>query len=163
MRRAREVMSTGTGYQAIQSTRPQSLAYGLTDSPAGLAGWILEKFHSWSDCHGDLGSTFTMDRLLENLSIYWFTGTINSSIRLYMEAMGSGRPMFPEARVEVPTGHAVYPGEIYHSPRAWAEEAYNIVHWRAMPRGGHFAAMEQPELYAADLAEFTQGLGAASG
>ncbi|MFM2073027.1 MAG: hypothetical protein RLZZ623_3291 [Actinomycetota bacterium] len=152
--RARAVMASGTGYQAIQSTRPQTLAYGLTDSPAGLAGWILEKFHAWSDCAGDLACVFTPDRLLENISIYWFTGTINSSMRLYHEGMVNDVTT-PHGVVTVPTGHAVFPGEIYHTPRAWAEERYRIVHWTRQPRGGHFAAMEVPLLYAADVLAFT--------
>ena len=154
--RAMGAMRTGGGYSAIQSTRPQSLAYGLTDSPAGLAGWIVEKFHEWTDCGGDVLSAFPLDRLLENISIYWFTGTINSSMRLYHEAMGGGGSLFPDRQVEVPTGLAVYPGDIYPIPRAWAERQYRIVRWSAMPRGGHFAAMEVPELYAADLAQFTE-------
>ena len=145
---------------AIQSTRPQSLAYALTDSPAGLAGWIVEKFHAWSDCGGDIGSVFTMDRLLDNVSIYWFTATINSSMRLYHEAMGVPRRTAPDRVVTVPTGHAVYPGEIYHTPRAWAEARFHIVHWTEMPRGGHFAAMEVPDVYAADLLAFTRGVAA---
>ncbi len=159
--RGRATMATGAGYQAIQSTRPQSLAYALTDSPAGLAGWIVEKFHAWSDCHGDLANAFTDDRVLENVSIYWFTGTIGSSMRLYYEGMsrGGARAALAGTRIDVPTGHAVYPGELYQAPRAWAERQFNIVHWERMPRGGHFAAMEVPELYAADLLAFTAALG----
>lgn len=153
--RGRAVMMTGTGYQAIQSTKPQSLAYGLADSPAGLAGWIVEKFHFWSDCDGDIGSVFTMDRLLENISIYWFTGTINSSMRLYFEATAGGRSPFPDREVKVPTGHAAFPGEIYPTPRVWAERRFQIVHWNRMPKGGHFAAMEVPDLYVADVQAFT--------
>jgi microsomal epoxide hydrolase len=154
--RARLVTGTGSAYQAIQSTKPQSLAYGLTDSPAGLAGWIIEKFQSWSDCHGDIASVFSMDRLLDNLSIYWFTGTINASIRLYMETLGGGRrAFFVDRPIAVPTGHAVYPGEIMPTPRVWAETRFDIVRWVEMERGGHFASMEVPELYTADLLAFT--------
>jgi pimeloyl-ACP methyl ester carboxylesterase len=153
--KAMATMHNGSGYQAIQSTKPQSLAYGLTDSPAGLAGWIIEKFHMWSDCNGDLLSVYTMDRLLENVSIYWLTGTINSSTRLYYETMSDGSFVFADRYVGVPTGQPIYPGEIFHAPRAWAESNFNIVYWEPMPRGGHFAAMEVPEIYAADVAAFT--------
>lgn len=145
---------TGTGYQAIQSTKPQSIAYGLTDSPAGLAGWILEKFKEWS--HGDVREVFTKQRLLENISIYWFTGTINSSMRLYHEAMGRGVPIFPMEKLDVPTGHAQFPGEIYPTARVWAERIFDIVHWSVMEKGGHFAAMEAPAAYAEDVLKFTQ-------
>lgn len=145
---------TGTGYQAIQSTKPQSLAYGLTDSPAGLVGWILEKFKEWS--HGDVREVFTKQRLLENISIYWFTGTINSSMRLYHEAMGRGVPIFPMEKINVPTGHAQFPGEIYPTARVWAERIFDIVHWSVMEKGGHFAAMEAPAAYAEDVLKFTQ-------
>lgn len=144
-----------TGYQAIQGTKPQTVAYGLNDSPAGLAAWILEKFRTWSDCGGDLESVFNRDRLLDNLSVYWLTRTIGSSMRLYFETMdpGARRPSEP---VTVPTGHAVYPGEVYHTPRAWAQRWYPIVHWTEMPRGGHFAAMEVPELFVDDLRNFAK-------
>ena len=153
--RAQRRMATDAGYAAIHSTRPQTLAYGLTDSPAGLAGWIIEKFHGWSDCGGDVCSAFSIDRLLDNLSIYWFTGTVNSSMRLYLEATSGGRSLFPDRQVGVPTGVAVYPADIYPIPRAWAERRFNIVRWEIMPRGGHFASMEVPDLYTADLAGFT--------
>ena len=157
-RRARRTMATGTGYQAIQSTRPQSLAYGLIDSPAGLAGWIVEKFQSWSDCDGDVTSVFTLDRLLQNISIYWFTGTINSSMRLYHEAIARNPETVPDRPITVPTGHPVYPGELFHTPRALADGFYAITHWTEMPRGGHFAAMEVPDTYVADLVAFTSSL-----
>jgi epoxide hydrolase len=159
LEQAQRARRSDVGYHAIQSTRPQTLAYGLTDSPTGLAGWIVEKFHAWSDCGGDIGSAFTMDRLLENVSIYWCTGTINSSMRLYLEATSGGRSLFPERPVEVPTGLAVYPEDIYPIPRAWAAQQFQIVRWEVMPRGGHFAAMEVPDLYAADVAAFTAQLG----
>lgn len=140
-----------TGYMEAQSTKPQTLAYGLNDSPAGLAAWIVEKFRTWSDCGGDLESSFDRDRLLDNVSVYWFTGTINSSMRLYYET--DFQEAVPE-RVDVPTGHARYPAEVYKTPRAWAEEVYDIVSWSEMPEGGHFAAMEVPDLFVEDLREF---------
>jgi microsomal epoxide hydrolase len=144
-----------TGYQAIQGTKPQTLAYGLTDSPAGLAAWILEKFRTWSDCDGDVSSTFTRDQLLTNITIYWVTGTINSSTRLYHETMrANGGLAAVTGRVEVPTGIAVYPREIIRPPRAWCEQVYDVRHYSRQPRGGHFAAMEQPKLFVDDVRTF---------
>lgn len=145
---------TGTGYQAIQSTKPQSLGFALMDSPAGLAAWILEKFKEWT--YGDVREVFTKQRLLENISLYWFTGTITSSMRLYHEGLGRGLPIFPMQRVEVPTGHAMFPGEIYPTTKVWAERIFNVVHWTLMDKGGHFAAMEEPAAYAADVATFVR-------
>ncbi len=136
-----------TGYQEIQSTKPQTLAYGLTDSPVGLVGWITEKFRTWSD-GDDLDVIYDRDRLLDNVSIYWHTATINASMRAYYETdLDAAIP----SSVEVPTGHARYPGEIYKVPRVWAEDVYDITHWAEMPEGGHFAAMEVPELFVDDL------------
>jgi microsomal epoxide hydrolase len=144
-----------TGYQRIQGSRPQTLAYGLTDSPAGLAGWILEKFRRWSDCDGDVYSRFTRDELLTNITIYWVTGTINASTRLYYETMHSGRFFGAgQDRVQVPTGAAIFPKELFRPPRVWAEAAYNIQQWTVMPSGGHFAAMEEPELLVDDIRSF---------
>lgn len=141
------------GYQGIQSTRPQTLAYGLTDSPAGLAGWILEKFRQWSDCDGDPFSVLTMDQLCTNLTIYWATGTINASTRMYYESIGPGRVAgYPSS--SVPTGCAVFPKEIYRSPRAWAAKRYDLRHWTRFDRGGHFAAMERPAELVADIRMF---------
>ncbi len=142
-----------TGYQQIQGTKPQTLGYGLNDSPAGLAAWIVERFRSWSDCGGDVESRYTKDELLTNITIYWATQSITSSMRLYCENRRSGR-LGLDRRVEVPTGCAVYPKEIYRSPRKWAEARYNVQHWATMPRGGHFAALEEPELFVADVREF---------
>jgi pimeloyl-ACP methyl ester carboxylesterase len=139
-----------SGYQAIQGTKPQTLSYALTDSPSGLAAWIVEKFRTWSDCNGDPTTIFSLDRLLDNISIYWLTGTINSSMRMYYESMGPGRST-PGPPITVPVGHGRYPREIYRGPRAWAEAAYDLVHWQEMPRGGHFAAMEVPDLFVDDV------------
>lgn len=139
-----------TGYQAIQGTRPQTLAYGLTDSPAGLAGWILEKFRQWTDCDGDPFAAVTMDQLCTNLTIYWATGTINSSTRLYYEALGPRRGAgYPTSNV--PTGCAIFPKELYRAPKAWASNRYDIRHWTRFDRGGHFAAMEQPGPLVGDI------------
>ncbi len=156
----RKVMGEGTGYQAIQGTKPQTLGYGLNDSPAGLAAWITEKFHSWTDCDGDLDSCLTRDELLTNISIYWLTGTATSAARLYYESNHSdqGGMFGANGRIATPTGYALFPGELYQPPRAWAEEVYNIVHWTTQPAGGHFAALEQPKLLADDLRAFFQPL-----
>lgn len=146
--------SRETAYMQIQATKPQTLAYGLADSPAGLAGWIVEKFRTWSDCDGHPESRFHRDELLANVTLYWVTETIHSSIRLYCESMQSGRLGFTQGRVEVPTGCAIFPKEIYKHPRSWLERTYNVTHWTEMPRGGHFAAMEEPELLVADVRDF---------
>jgi microsomal epoxide hydrolase len=146
-----------TGYQQIQGTKPQTLAYGLTDSPAGLAGWILEKFRTWSDCDGDVLGYFGPDDLLANLTIYWVTGTIGSSCRLYCEARRSGRFGPAQGRVEVPTGCAIFPKELYRAPRVWADAAYDVQHWSRFERGGHFAAMEQPDTLVGDVRAFFRG------
>jgi len=144
-----------SGYQAIQGTKPQSLAYGLNDSPAGLAAWIVEKFKTWSDCGDDIEASFSKDHLLENIMLYWVTGTINSAMRLYYESIGPSRaPDDGWSFVTVPTAHARFPAEIRPTPRAWAEQMYNIVRWTKLPKGGHFAAFEQPGLFLDDLREF---------
>jgi microsomal epoxide hydrolase len=142
------------GYQRIQGTKPQTLGYGLMDSPAGLAAWIVEKFRSWSDCGGDVESAFTRDRLLTNIAVYWFNGTITSSTRLYYEVFRSPRMGLFTSKVTVPTGVARFPKEIMRFPRRWIEQRYHVTHWSDMPRGGHFAAMEQPQLYVDDVRKF---------
>jgi pimeloyl-ACP methyl ester carboxylesterase len=147
-----------TGYLQIQGSKPQSLAYGLTDSPAGLAAWILEKFRTWSDCDGDVERVFTKDELLANITLYWVTGTINSSMRIYYESRRTGRsPQVPP--LEVPLGYARFPKEIRRPPRAWLEaENPTLHHWTSMPRGGHFAAMETPDLLVDDIRTFFRPL-----
>ncbi len=157
-----EFQRDGIGYQWIQGTRPQTLAYALTDSPVGLAGWIVEKFREWSDCHGQVESRFTKDELLTNVMLYWVTGCIGASFWPYYtrrhgewspgELIGSGR------RIDVPTAHALFPREITRSPKSMAERVYNIVRWTPMPAGGHFAALEEPEALAGDLREFARQL-----
>jgi len=147
-----------TGYQAIQGTKPQTLGYGLSDSPAGLAAWILEKLRTWSDCGGDVETRFTKDELLTFITIYWVTGSITSSMRLYCESMRSGTFAPVDQRVEVPTGCALFPAEIVRPPRAWAEQHYHVARWTEMPRGGHFAAFEEPELLVDDVREFFRDL-----
>jgi len=150
-------MENERGYQRIQGTKPQSLGYALNDSPAGLAAWIVEKFHGWTDmpqgADGDLDDHFSKDELLTNVSIYWFTETITSSARIYYEN-GKTPIEKPIAYIEVPTGAAIYPAEIFITPRSWAEAAYNLIHWSVMDEGGHFAALEQPDSYMQDLRDF---------
>ena len=141
-----------SGYSRQQSTRPQTLGYGLTDSPAGQAAWILEKFWAWTDCDGDPQNILKRDDLLDNVMLYWVTATATSSARLYWESFGRGRR---HGKVTVPTGVAVFPKEIVPPVRRWMEESYpNIVHWSEMPRGGHFAAFEQPELFVREVRSF---------
>jgi pimeloyl-ACP methyl ester carboxylesterase len=145
---------TEGGYAHIQATAPQTLAYGLADSPAGLAAWIAEKFRAWSDCDGDVYRRFSLDDLLTTATIYWATGTINSANRSYYESAHDPEPMRlpPGTRIEVPTAIAMFPGEAeLVVPRSMVERCYRVVRWTDMPRGGHFAAFEEPELLAADL------------
>lgn len=151
-----------TGYQWIQGTRPQTLAFGLTDSPAGLAAWIVEKFRAWSDCGGDVESVFTKDELLANIGLYWFTGAIGSSFWPYYARMHGPWPV-PEGRtVDVPTGYCEFPREILRPPRSLAARTYSdIRRWSTMPRGGHFAAMEQPDALAEEVRAFFRPLRAA--
>ncbi|HYY56996.1 MAG TPA: epoxide hydrolase [Pyrinomonadaceae bacterium] len=145
-------------YGDLQATKPQTLSYGLNDSPAGLAAWIVEKFRAWSDCDGDIERRFTKDELLTNLTIYWATETINSSVRLYYESRRNPTPFKQGERVEVPTALAIFPKDIDQPPREWAERSYNVKRWTRMPRGGHFAALEEPELLAEDIRAFFRPL-----
>jgi epoxide hydrolase len=141
-----------SGYSKQQSTRPQTLGYGLTDSPAGQAAWILEKFWAWTDCDGRPENIFSKDELLDNIMLYWVTATAASSARLYWESFG---PRRRAQTVTVPTGVAVFPKEIITPVRRWMEPTFtNIQHWSEMPKGGHFAAFEQPELFVRDVRAF---------
>jgi microsomal epoxide hydrolase len=147
---------TEGAYAMIQSTKPQTLAYGLNDSPVGLAAWQLEKFRSWSDCNGDVEMRFTKDELLTNTMIYWLTGTVGSSSRMYFEntraiyaSMGK-----PRQRSEVPAAVASFPKGTVLLPREWAERMVNLKRFTDMPKGGHFAAMEEPGLLAEDIRTF---------
>jgi len=147
------------GYQWVQGTRPQTLAFGLTDSPAGLAAWIIEKFRAWSDCGGDVETAFTRDRLLANISLYWFTGAIGSSFWPYYARMHGPWPIPDGKTVDAPTGYAQFPREIIRPPRSLAARTYSdIRRWSVMPRGGHFAALEEPEALAAEVREFFRPL-----
>ena len=145
-------------YAHLQGTRPQTPAYALNDSPAGLAAWILEKFREWSDCGNDLYSSFTRDALLTNVTLYWMTETISSSFRMYQEGRRSPLHFSPTDRVHPPCAIACFPREIMTPPRSWVERGYNVSRWTAMPRGGHFAASEEPEILASDLHAFFRNL-----
>jgi pimeloyl-ACP methyl ester carboxylesterase len=143
-----------SGYAQEQGTKPQTLGVALNDSPAGLLAWIVEKLRTWSDCGGDPENVFTRDQMITNVMLYWVTQTITSSTRLYWELQHSGSGQKAPEYVAVPTGIARYPKEVIRFPRAWVERRYNVTHWVDMPRGGHFAAMEQPELFVEDLRSF---------
>ncbi len=147
-----------TGYQGIQGTKPQTLAFGLNDSPVGLCAWIVEKFRTWSDCGGNPERSYTKDQMLTNVMIYWLTQTIHSSTRLYYEERHHPWRLGRDERVGVPTGIAAFPKELARPPREWAERAYNVAHWTDMPAGGHFAAMEKPELLTNDIRAFFRRL-----
>lgn len=139
------------GYMSIQSTKPQTLAYGLSDSPVGVAAWILEKFYSWSDCKGNLENIFSKDELLTNVMIYWLTNTVGSTANIYYENTHSLPPM---DKINVPTGLALFHGDVLLPPKEWAEKNLNIIHWSEIPRGGHFTAMEEPTLFTEDIRKF---------
>jgi pimeloyl-ACP methyl ester carboxylesterase len=149
-------MTDGVGYMDIMWTKPESLTYAQTDSPAGLAGWILEKFEAWVDHDGDLYDVLSRDQLLTNLMVYWLPNSVSSSARLYYESKKAGQHATDpwHDHIDVPTGYALYPHEMIQTPRAWAEKRYQIVHWEKQVRGGHFAAFEQPDLFATDLWKF---------
>ena len=144
-----------SGYSKQQSTRPQTLGYGLTDSPVGQLAWILEKFQAWTDCDGHPENAIDRDVILDIVAHYWLTASAASSARLYWESFAS---FGPGPRVEIPTGVAAFPHEIIRAPRSWCEEAFEITHWTDMPRGGHFAALEQPELFVEDLRDCFRAL-----
>ena len=155
----RERWSQAEGaYGHIQGTKTQTLSYGLNDSPAGLAGWIVEKFRSWSDCDGDVERSYTKDELLTNVTIYWVTETANSSCRLYYESQHNPWRLGEGDRIQVPCAIARFPKEISPPPREWAERSHNVQRWTEMPRGGHFAALEEPDLVAEDIRAFFRPL-----
>jgi microsomal epoxide hydrolase len=147
-------MTEETGYQWIQGTKPQTLAYGLTDSPVGLAAWIVEKFRSWSDCGGDIERCFTKDELLTAVMLYWATGAINTSFWPYYANRHGDWSVATGPRIEVPTAYLAFPREIVRPPRSMAEQRLNIQRWTTMANGGHFAALEQPEALTADIRAF---------
>jgi pimeloyl-ACP methyl ester carboxylesterase len=137
-----------SGYSKQQSTRPQTVGYGLVDSPAGLAAWILEKFWSWTDRDGHPEDSYTRDELLDNVMLFWLPGTGASSARLYWESFNKP-PMDP---VQVPVGCSIYPNEIFRASKRWAEKRFGpLLHWSELDKGGHFAAFEQPETYVEEV------------
>jgi hypothetical protein len=161
MRRRAAELNDQRAYGAIQGTRPQTLGFALNDSPAGLAAWIVDKFWAWSDHGGNLENSFTKDELVTNIMLYWVTQSMPSSTRIYFESQhnqprpasmtefkGSGKPS--------PMGFALFPKEINVPPRAWVERNMGgaLIHWTEMPRGGHFAALEQPQLLVGDIRAF---------
>jgi microsomal epoxide hydrolase len=156
MSRMQDYLTTGNGYVAIQSTRPQTLAFGLVDSPVGLLSWILEKFWAWTDNDGKVTDAVSRDELLTNVSIYWFTRTGGSSARLYYESLRSEAVRVPA--IKVPLGVANFPGEIISARRRWVERDNNLVHWTEFDRGGHFAALEEPDLLVDDVRTFFRAL-----
>ena len=150
------------GYRTQQATKPQTLSYAMMDSPVGVAAWIIEKFNSWSDTVGDnIESVYTKDELLTNIMVYLVTRTFNTASWIYYgRREEGGRVLSPDGqRVEVPTAAALFPAELLSwPPRSYAERVYNITRWTEMPRGGHFAALEQPTLLIDDIREFARTL-----
>ena len=146
------------GYTAEQSTRPQTLGYGLVDSPAALCAWIVEKLWSWTDCDGDLESVLTRDEILDNVMLYWLPGTGASSARLYWESIKQVQKMFtdpPSEQIVIPTGCSIFPKEVPRPSRRWAAARYtDIRYWNEPDKGGHFAAFEQPELFVNEVRSF---------
>jgi pimeloyl-ACP methyl ester carboxylesterase len=146
-------------YAHVQRTAPDTLAVGLADSPAGLAAWLVEKLWSWSDRSAEGKSTLSRDDVLATVTLYWLTGTIGSSVRLYHEASRHPLRLAAGERIRVPTGMALFPAETpANPPREWVERGYDLTRWTAMPRGGHFAAWEEPDLLAAEIREFFRPL-----
>jgi pimeloyl-ACP methyl ester carboxylesterase len=156
MKERQHFQTEETGYSTEQGTKPQTIGAALNDSPVGLAAWIVEKFHTWCDCNGDPESVFTRDELLTNITLYWVTQTAASSARLYYESRHNGNLL--GGRVEVPTACAQFPKEIIWAPRTWIEARYNLKRWTEFPRGGHFAALEQPDALVGDVRAFFRDL-----
>ena len=137
-----------SGYSTQQRTRPQTVGYGLVDSPAGLAGWVFEKMWAWTDNAGSPLDALSRDQILDNIMLYWLSATGASSARLYWESFGSFAPQ----EIQLPVAVSAFPKEILPTPRKWAERSYkNLIHWGEMERGGHFAAWEQPEAFVGEL------------
>ena len=154
--------ATEGAYAAMHRTKPQTAAFGLSDSPVGLAAWIVEKLRAWSDCDGDIEQRFTKDEILTNVTLYWLTETIGSSMRMYRA--NAAIPLAQHSRrVEVPSGFSLFPGDIVRPPRAWLDRTANAVRVTEPARGGHFAAFEEPELYAEELRAFFRPYRAVAG
>ena len=143
------------GYYCIQGTKPQTLSYALSDSPVGLAAWISEKYYTWTDCNGSPEDSISIDRMLANICLYWFTESIGSSFWLYYDRHNGEWPICASNPITTPTGYASFPKEIIKPPQSIAKKNYsNIIKWTEMERGGHFAALEEPELLSRDICEF---------
>jgi pimeloyl-ACP methyl ester carboxylesterase len=145
-------------YVALQATKPQTLAYALTDSPVGLAAWIVEKFRGWSDCDGDVERVFGLDALLTDICLYWFSDSVAASLRLYRENRLDPLVFGPAERVAPPLGVALFPHELPTPPRSWVDRVFDVHRWTVMPRGGHFAALEQPHRLVEDIRSFFRPL-----
>lgn len=146
---ANHFLSDEYGYFNEQSTRPQTVGYGLADSPSGQAAWIYEKFQAWTDSNGDVETVLSKDEMLDNISLYWLTNTAASSARIYWENSPSS---FSGGKLDLPVAASIFPHEIYRAPRSWADQTYsNLIYWNEVERGGHFAAFEQPELFVREL------------
>ena len=156
--RAASWFATEGAYAAEQSTKPLTLAYALSDSPVGLAAWIAEKFRTWSDCDGEVERVFTLDQLLTDISIYWFSGNVASTLRIYKENRSEPLKFNERERVEPALGMALFPAELPTPPRPWVERVFDVTRWTPMPKGGHFAAMEQPQLLAEEIRAFFRPL-----
>ena len=150
--------ATEGAYEHLHGTKPQTLSYALTDSPVGLAAWIVEKFRSWSDCTGDVEQTFGFDTLLTDISLYWFSDDINGSLRLYKENRLAPLTFNSGERVAPPLGVALFPRELPMPQRRWVERTFDVRRWTVMRRGGHFAALEQPDLFVEDIRAFFRSL-----
>jgi microsomal epoxide hydrolase len=146
-----------TGYSLTHSTKPMSLALAQANSPEGIAAWIVEKFRTWSDCDGDVESVYTKDQLITNIMFYWAPNSIASAANMYYESRRDPGS-FGWTRIEVPVGAAIFPKEIYRSPRAWCEPRMNITRWTEFEKGGHFAAMERPQELLAEMRAFFRGI-----
>lgn len=152
----REILTTGMGYANEQGTKPQTIGYSLNDSPVGQCAWIYEKFHGWTDCDGDPENILSRDEILDNITLYWLTGTGASSARMYWESTATA---FLPVQIEVPTGGSVFPKEILRASRRWAEKNYvNIIHWNELDKGGHFAAFEQPGAFVDEIRACFRGI-----
>ena len=158
LERDRHWRTQEAAYSRQQRTKPDSVTAAQSDSPAGLAAWIVEKFRTWSDCGGDVERVFLKDTLLTNLMFYWAPNSVASAARIYYENAKDPAGVAERPRVEVPVAYAAFPREIFRPPRRWAEPHFNITRWTEMPRGGHFAALEQPELLIDDVRAFFRTL-----
>jgi len=148
----------GSGYFALQSTRPQTIGYPLADSPAGQAAWIYEKFHAWTDNNGSPEDALTRDQMLDNITLYWLTETAASSARIYAEHAGIGASK-NAGIVDLPVGVSMFPRELFPAPRDWAEQFFpKLIYWGEPTRGGHFAAFEEPALFVGEMRAFARAI-----